>query len=114
MLFNNMKQPCSPLVKSIHSPPISICISDFTRHAKSQADQIVGQVGLPVFMGAFTLLGLAVTSSTEVIFGCVISNPIEVLAQIGGIVPISLSIFGVSRFCPELHLGSEGLIYQQF
>lgn len=75
---------------------LALNIPDFTRHAKSQADQIVGQVGLPVFMGAFTLLGLAVTSSTEVIFGRVISNPIEVLAQIGGIVPISLSIFGVS------------------
>ena len=47
-------------------------------------------------MGAFTFLGLAVTSSTEVILGCVISNPIEVLGQIGGIVPISLSILGVS------------------
>lgn len=75
---------------------LALNIPDFTRHAKSQADQIVGQIGLPVFMGAFTLLGLAVTSSTEVIFGRVISNPIEVLAQIGGIVPISLSIFGVS------------------
>lgn len=75
---------------------LALNIPDFTRHAKSQADQIVGQIGLPVFMGAFTLLGLAVTSSTELIFGRVISNPIEVLAQIGGIVPISLSIFGVS------------------
>lgn len=75
---------------------LALNIPDFTRHAKSQADQIVGQVGLPVFMGAFTFLGLAVTSSTEVIFGRVISNPIEVLGQIGGIVPISLSILGVS------------------
>lgn len=75
---------------------LALNIPDFTRHAKSQADQIVGQVGLPVFMGAFTLLGLAVTSSTEVIFGRVISNPIEVLGQIDGIVPISLSIFGVA------------------
>jgi len=47
-------------------------------------------------MGAFTFLGLAVTSSTEVIFGRVISNPVEVLERIGGILPISLSIFGVS------------------
>lgn len=75
---------------------LALNIPDFTRHAKSQADQIVGQVGLPVFMGAFTFLGLAVTSSTEVIFGRVISNPIEVLGKIGGIVPISLSIFGVA------------------
>eukprot|EP01018_Ginkgo_biloba_P020242 Gb_34051 [translate_table: standard] len=75
---------------------VALNIPDFTRYAKSQADQIVGQVGLPVFMGAFTFLGLAVTSSTELIFGQVISNPIEVLGRIGGVVPISLSIFGVS------------------
>ncbi|GLJ06905.1 hypothetical protein SUGI_0052040 [Cryptomeria japonica] len=75
---------------------VAINITDFTRYVKSQADQIVGQVGLPIFMGAFTFLGLAVTSSTEIIFGQVISNPIDVLGRIGGIVPISLSIFGIA------------------
>lgn len=74
---------------------VAINIPDFTRYAKSQSDQIVGQVGLPIFMGAFTFLGLAVTSSTEKIFGQVISNPIDVLGRIGGVVPISLSIFGI-------------------
>ncbi|KAL3536200.1 hypothetical protein ACH5RR_004661 [Cinchona calisaya] len=69
---------------------------DFTRYAKSQNDQIIGQAGLPIFMGAFTFVGLAVTSSTKVIFGHVISNPIQLLGEIGGIWTMILSIFGIS------------------
>lgn len=63
---------------------LALSIPDFTRYAKSQEDQIIGQTGLPIFMGAFSFVGLAVTSSTEVIFGHVISNPIQLLGEIGG------------------------------
>ncbi|KAL6145668.1 hypothetical protein ACLB2K_056353 [Fragaria x ananassa] len=47
-------------------------------------------------MGAFTFVGLAVTCSTVVIFGHVISNPIQLLGKIGGVTTIVLAIFGVS------------------
>ncbi|KAH7512056.1 hypothetical protein FEM48_Zijuj12G0050000 [Ziziphus jujuba var. spinosa] len=76
--------------------PVALNIPDFTRYAKSQKDQIIGQAGLPIFMGVFTFVGLAVTSSTKVIFGRVISNPIQLLGQIGGLSTIILSIFGIS------------------
>ncbi|KAL5709709.1 Neuronal calcium sensor 1 [Ranunculus cassubicifolius] len=75
---------------------LALNIPDFTRYAKSQKDQIFGQAGLPIFMGLFTFVGLAVTSSTKVIFGRVISNPIQLLGQIGGPVTMSLAIFGIS------------------
>lgn len=75
---------------------LALNIPDFTRYAKSQTDQIVGQAGLPIFMGAFTFVGLAVTCSTEVIFGRVISSPIQLLGQIGGFTTIILAIVGVS------------------
>lgn len=75
---------------------LSLNIPDFTRYAKCQADQIVGHIGLPIFMGLFTFLGLAVTSSTEVIFGRIISNPIELLGQIGGVLPILTSFIGLT------------------
>lgn len=75
---------------------LSLNIPDFTRYAKSQKDQLIGQaLGLPLFMAAFTFVGLAVTSATVVIFGRVISDPIEVLGQIKGTVPIVLSIIGL-------------------
>ncbi|XP_020085393.1 purine-uracil permease NCS1-like [Ananas comosus] len=76
---------------------VALNIPDFSRFARSQADQIVGQAGLPVFMGLFTFAGLAITSSTEVIFGRVISDPIQLLGRIGGGLPTTLvAIFGIS------------------
>ena len=47
-------------------------------------------------MGLFTFLGLAVTCSTEVIFGSIISNPIDLMAKIGGVLPILTSLIGVT------------------
>nr|KYP42939.1 putative allantoin permease [Cajanus cajan] len=75
---------------------VAINIPDFTRYAQSQKDQIIGQIGLPIFMGAFTFVGLAVTSSTKVIFGQVISDPIQLLGQIGGLTTRIIAIFGIS------------------
>lgn len=46
-------------------------------------------------MAAFTFLGLAVTSSTMVIFGRIISDPIEVLSLIGSFIPTVLALVGV-------------------
>ena len=40
-------------------------------------------------------VGLAVTSATVVIFGRIISDPIELLGQIKGTVPIILSLVGL-------------------
>ncbi|KAH7553479.1 hypothetical protein ACOSQ2_030105 [Xanthoceras sorbifolium] len=75
---------------------LALNIPDFTRYAKSQTDQVLGQAGLPIFMGAFTFVGLAITCSTQVIFGRVISSPIQLLEQIGGITTMILGIVGIS------------------
>ncbi|KAL3754047.1 hypothetical protein ACJRO7_001310 [Eucalyptus globulus] len=75
---------------------LALNIPDFTRYAKSQRDQVIGQAGLPLFMGLFTFVGLAATSSTEVIFGRVISNPIQLLGQIGGLATTLVAILGIS------------------
>lgn len=75
---------------------VALNIPDFTRFAKSQRDQILGQSGLPIFMGMFTCVGLAITSATQVIFGRVISSPIQLLEQIGGATTMILAIFGIS------------------
>lgn len=55
---------------------LAVNIPDFTRDCRRQSDQILGQAWLPLFMGAFTFVGLAITSATEVIFGRTIPNPI--------------------------------------
>jgi NCS1 family nucleobase:cation symporter-1 len=64
---------------------LSLNIPDFTRFARSQRSQAIGQaIGLPVTMIAFSFIGIAVTSATVVIYGEAIWNPITLLTQIGG------------------------------
>jgi NCS1 family nucleobase:cation symporter-1 len=48
---------------------LSLNIPDFTRYAKSQRDQILGQaIGLPTTMTLFAFISVAVTTATTVIF----------------------------------------------
>ncbi|PKU65713.1 Pyruvate dehydrogenase E1 component subunit beta-1, mitochondrial [Dendrobium catenatum] len=51
---------------------------------QSQRDQILGQIGLPVFMSLFTFIGLAVTSSSQLLLDQIISDPIHLLDLMGG------------------------------
>ncbi|HWB32311.1 MAG TPA: NCS1 family nucleobase:cation symporter-1 [Acidobacteriaceae bacterium] len=61
---------------------LSLNIPDFTRYAKSQGAQIVGQAfGLPVAMTLFSMLGIVCTSASTVIFGKAIWSPVELLGQ---------------------------------
>jgi len=61
---------------------LSLNIPDFTRYAKSQGSQIVGQAfGLPVAMTLFSLLGITCTSASTVIFGETIWSPVTLLGR---------------------------------
>jgi NCS1 family nucleobase:cation symporter-1 len=61
---------------------LSLNIPDFTRYARSQESQIVGQsFGLPVAMMLYTFIGIACTSASTVIFGHAIWNPITLLGM---------------------------------
>lgn len=61
---------------------LSLNIPDFTRYAKSQDSQIIGQAfGLPVAMTLYCFIGIAVTSASTVLFGAPIWNPIDLLAR---------------------------------
>lgn len=61
---------------------LSLNIPDFTRYARSQRDQVVGQaIGLPTTMGLFSFIGVAVTSATGIIFGEAIWDPIVVVTR---------------------------------
>ena len=64
---------------------LSLNIPDFTRYAKSQRSQMLGQaIGLPTTMTAFAFIGVAVTSATIVIFGEAIWDPVVLVSRIGG------------------------------
>jgi nucleobase:cation symporter-1, NCS1 family len=70
---------------------LSLNIPDFTRYAQSQRSQVIGQtLGLPLTMTAFSFIGIAVTSATVVVFGEAIWNPVELIPQIAGGLPLVL------------------------
>jgi len=76
---------------------MALSIPDFSRFAKSQRDQIIGQaLGLPGTMALFAFIGAVVTTATAVIFGKRISDPVELLAHIGGPLMVVISMIGLS------------------
>lgn len=75
---------------------LSLNIPDFTRYAKSQRDQILGQsIGLPLFMTLFAFIGVAVTSATPVIFGEMIWDPTILLGRMGEASEGAMAVFTV-------------------
>jgi NCS1 family nucleobase:cation symporter-1 len=78
---------------------LSLNIPDFTRYARSQRDQAIGQtLGLPTTMVLFAFIGIAVTSATPLIFGVKepIWEPVEVLSRVGGYVVMPLCMLALS------------------
>jgi nucleobase:cation symporter-1, NCS1 family len=76
---------------------MALSIPDFSRLARSQRDQVVGQtIGLPVTMALFAFIGAAVTNATTAIFGARISDPVALLARIGGPMMIAISMLGLT------------------
>jgi len=63
---------------------LSLNIPDFSRFARSQRDQVVGQaLGLPATMTFYAFIGIVVTSATVVIFGTAIWDPVQVISKFG-------------------------------
>ncbi|HSR51250.1 MAG TPA: NCS1 family nucleobase:cation symporter-1 [Acidobacteriota bacterium] len=59
---------------------LSLNIPDFTRYARSQRDQALGQaIGLLTTMPLFAFIGVAVTSATVILYGRAVWNPVELL-----------------------------------
>ena len=76
---------------------LSLNIPDFTRYAKSQRDQILGQaLGLPTTMTLFAFIGVAVTSATVEIFGEAIWDPTVLLGKMGGGFAVVISLLALS------------------
>ena len=75
---------------------LALNIPDFSRFARSQRDQILGQaLGLPATMALFAFIGAAVTNATFLIFGTRISDPVGLLGRIGGPLVTVLAMFAL-------------------
>ncbi|MBZ5622568.1 MAG: NCS1 family nucleobase:cation symporter-1 [Acidobacteriia bacterium] len=61
---------------------VALNIPDFTRYAKSQKAQALGQaLGLPTAMTLYSFIGVAVTSASVVLFGQAIWDPVTLLGK---------------------------------
>lgn len=62
---------------------LSLNIPDFSRFAKSQKDQVVGQIiGLPLTMFFFAALGVVMTAASPALVGETVSDPISLIGKI--------------------------------
>lgn len=60
-------------------------IPDFTRYARSQRDQFLGQaIGLPIPMALLAFISVAVTTATVSVFGEEIWDPVALAGRLGG------------------------------
>ncbi|MCE9614670.1 MAG: NCS1 family nucleobase:cation symporter-1 [Lentisphaerae bacterium] len=84
---------------------LSLNIPDFTRYARSQRDQVLGQlIGLPTTMTLFAFIGTAVTSATLVIFGEAIWDPVMLVSRIGspGLVIVAMLVLSVATLSTNI------------
>jgi len=83
---------------------MALNIPDFTRFAKSQRDQMIGQaIGLPIPMALFAFISVAVTSATVVIYGEAIWDPIVLASKMGGLgVVVALAALVVATLTTNL------------
>ena len=76
---------------------LSLNIPDFSRYARGQKDQIIGQaLGLPATMALYSFIGVAVTSATTIIYGTTIWDPVVLVTRFKN--PVVL-IVGMISLC---------------
>jgi nucleobase:cation symporter-1, NCS1 family len=75
---------------------VALNIPDFTRYARSQRSQMLGQaLGLPATMTFYSFIGVAVTSATAIIFGQAIWDPVQVLARLGNPIAVVIAMLAL-------------------
>ena len=75
---------------------VALNIPDFTRYARSQRAQVLGQaLGLPATMTFYSFIGVAVTSATAIIFGQAIWDPVQVLARLGNPIAVVIAMLAL-------------------
>ncbi|MEI6338271.1 MAG: NCS1 family nucleobase:cation symporter-1 [Verrucomicrobiota bacterium] len=75
---------------------LSLNIPDFSRYAKSQRAQIIGQaIGLPPAMALYSFIGVAVTSATAVIYGEAIWDPTVLLTKFSNPVVLIIAMLAL-------------------
>ncbi len=73
---------------------LSLNIPDFSRYAKTQRDQVLGQlIGLPATMGFYCFIGIAATCATVVVYGEAIWDPVTLLGKFDSPIVVGFALF---------------------
>jgi NCS1 family nucleobase:cation symporter-1 len=87
---------------------VSLNIPDFTRFARNQREQIIGQaVALPATMTLYAFIGIAVTSATVVIYGTAISDPVQLLSRFHSPVAVVISLIAILLATLNVNIGAN-------
>jgi len=92
---------------------LALNIPDFTRFARTQRDQVVGQsIGLPVPMGLLAALAVIVTSATVVLYGKALWDPVDLASRMtGAAVLVALIVLLVDTVSVNLAANLVGPAY---
>ena len=87
---------------------VSLNIPDFTRFARSQRQQMIGQaLGLPTTMTLYSLIGILVTSATVVIYGTAIWDPVQLLSRFHSPVAVIISLLAILLATLNVNIGAN-------
>ena len=87
---------------------VSLNIPDFTRFARNQREQIVGQaLALPTTMTLYAFIGIAVTSATIVIYGTAISDPVQLVSRFHSPVAVVISLVAILLATLNVNIGAN-------
>jgi len=87
---------------------VSLNIPDFTRFARNQREQMIGQaLALPTTMTLYAFVGIVVTSATVVIYGTAIWNPVELLSRFHSPVAVVISLIAIVLATLNVNIGAN-------
>src|SRR6201984_2472629 len=87
---------------------VSLNIPDFTRFARNQREQIIGQaLALPTTMTLYAFVGIVVTSATVVIYGAAIWDPVQLLARFNSPIAVVISLLAILLATLNVNIGAN-------
>jgi len=76
---------------------LALNIPDFSRYARSQRDQAIGQaVAMPTTMTLFAFIGVVTTAATVVVYGKAIAYPDQLVTKFGNPLVVGISMLGLA------------------
>jgi len=87
---------------------VSLNIPDFTRFARGQREQVIGQaLALPTTMTFYAFIGIAVTSATVMIYGTAIWDPVQLLSRFHSPLAVVIALIAILLATLNVNIGAN-------